>query len=51
MSLIIYQLIYGRNMLSPVRQETDYSTTLQYRSARDGNDEIHICPLEVVDAI
>jgi len=32
---------------SPVWMDIDYSRTLQYRSARDGNDEKHICPLQL----
>lgn len=32
---------------SPVWNDVDYSRTLQYRSARDGNDEKHICPLQL----
>ena len=27
--------------------DVDYRRTLQYRSARDGNDEKHICPLQL----
>jgi DNA modification methylase len=32
---------------SPVWMDIDYSRTLQYRSGRDGNDEKHICPLQL----
>jgi len=32
---------------SPVWMDVDYRRTLQYRSARDGNDEKHICPLQL----
>ena len=32
---------------SPVWLDVDYSRTLQYRSGRDGNDEKHICPLQL----
>jgi len=32
---------------SPVWNDVDYSRTLQYRSARDNNDEKHICPLQI----
>ena len=32
---------------SPVWLDIDYSRTLQYRSGRDGNDEKHICPLQL----
>ncbi len=32
---------------SPVWMDVDYKRTLQYRSARDGNDEKHICPLQL----
>jgi len=32
---------------SPVWMDVDYSRTLQYRSARSGNDEKHICPLQL----
>lgn len=32
---------------SPVWMDIDYKRTLQYRSARDGNDEKHICPLQL----
>lgn len=32
---------------SPVWYDIDYSRTLQYRSGRDGNDEKHICPLQI----
>jgi len=32
---------------SPVWYDIDYSRTLQYRSCRDGNDEKHICPLQL----
>lgn len=32
---------------SPIWYDIDYSRTLQYRSGRDGNDEKHICPLQL----
>lgn len=32
---------------SPVWMDIDYRRTLQYRCARDGNDEKHICPLQL----
>jgi DNA modification methylase len=32
---------------SPVWMDVDYSRTLQYRSARDNNDEKHIAPLQL----
>ena len=32
---------------SPIWNDVDYSRTLQYRSGRDGNDEKHICPLQL----
>ncbi len=32
---------------SPVWMDIDYGRTLQYRSGRDGNDERHICPLQL----
>lgn len=32
---------------SPVWHDVDYSRTLQYTTARDNNDEKHICPLQV----
>lgn len=32
---------------SPVWYDVDYSRTLQYRFARDNNDEKHICPLQI----
>lgn len=32
---------------SPVWNDVDYGRTLQYRCARDGNDEKHICPLQL----
>jgi len=32
---------------SPVWMDVDYKRTLQYRSARDHNDEKHICPLQL----
>jgi DNA modification methylase len=32
---------------SPVWLDVDYGRTLQYRSGRDGNDEKHICPLQL----
>ena len=32
---------------SPIWYDIDYSRTLNYRSARDGNDEKHICPLQL----
>lgn len=32
---------------SPVWMDVNYSRTLQYRSARDNNDEKHICPLQL----
>lgn len=32
---------------SPVWSDVDYSRTLQYRCGRDGNDEKHICPLQL----
>ena len=32
---------------SPVWLDINYSDTLQFRTARDGNDEKHICPLQI----
>lgn len=32
---------------SPVWMDINYSRTLQFRSGRDGNDEKHICPLQL----
>jgi len=32
---------------SPVWMDVNYSRTLQYKSARDNNDEKHICPLQL----
>lgn len=32
---------------SPVWYDVDYSKTLQYTTARDSNDEKHICPLQL----
>ena len=32
---------------SPVWMDVDYSRTLQYTTARDSNDEKHICPLQL----
>lgn len=32
---------------SPVWNDIDYGRTLQYRSGKDGNDEKHICPLQL----
>ncbi len=32
---------------SPVWHDIDYSDTLQFRTARDNNDERHICPLQL----
>jgi len=32
---------------SPVWYDVDYSRTLQYTTARDNNDEKHICPLQI----
>ena len=32
---------------SPVWYDINYKRTLQYRSGRDGNDEKHICPLQL----
>lgn len=32
---------------SPVWTDIDYGRTLQYRTGRDGNDEKHICPLQL----
>ena len=32
---------------SPVWMDINYGRTLQYRSGRDGNDEKHICPLQL----
>lgn len=32
---------------SPVWYDIDYSRTLQYTTARDSNDEKHICPLQL----
>jgi DNA modification methylase len=32
---------------SPVWMDVDYSRTLNYRAARDNNDEKHICPLQL----
>ena len=36
-----------QKIASPIWFDVDYSRTLQYRSARDGNDEKHICPLQL----
>ncbi len=36
-----------QKIASPVWMDIDYGNTLQYRSARDGNDEKHICPLQL----
>lgn len=32
---------------SPIWNDINYSRTLNYRSGRDGNDEKHICPLQL----
>jgi DNA modification methylase len=32
---------------SPVWYDVNYSRTLQYTTARDSNDEKHICPLQL----
>jgi len=32
---------------SPVWMDINYSDTLQFRTAKDGNDEKHICPLQL----
>ena len=32
---------------SPVWMDINYSDTLQFRNARDNNDERHICPLQL----
>jgi DNA modification methylase len=36
-----------QNYASPVWMDIDPSDTLQYRSARDNDDERHICPLQL----
>lgn len=36
-----------QKIASPVWMDINYSNTLQYRSARDNNDEKHICPLQL----
>jgi hypothetical protein len=36
-----------QKIASPVWYDINYSRTLNYRSARDGNDEKHICPLQL----
>lgn len=36
-----------QKLASPVWMDIDYGDTLQYRSAKDGNDEKHICPLQL----
>lgn len=36
-----------QKIASPVWMDIDYGNTLQFRSARDGNDEKHICPLQL----
>jgi len=36
-----------QKMASPVWYDIDYSRTLNYRSARDNEDEKHICPLQL----
>ena len=36
-----------QNYASPVWMDIDYSRTLQYTTARDSNDEKHICPLQL----
>lgn len=36
-----------QKIASPVWYDIDYSRTLNYRSARDNNDEKHICPLQL----
>ena len=40
-------MIYGKNTLAPVWYDVDYKRTLQYTTARDSNDEKHICPLQL----
>lgn len=36
-----------QKIASPVWMDIDYSDTLQYKSAREANDEKHICPLQL----
>ena len=36
-----------QKIASPVWMDINYSNTLQFRSARDNNDEKHICPLQL----
>lgn len=38
---------YWQKIASPVWMDINYSNTLQYTTARDANDEKHICPLQL----
>jgi len=42
-----YPVQVWQNVASPVWMDIDPSDTLQYRSAREHNDERHICPLQL----
>lgn len=42
-----YPVQLWQNVASPVWMDIDPSDTLQYRSARDHQDERHICPLQL----
>ncbi len=42
-----YSIEVWQRYASPVWMDIDPSDTLQYRAARDGNDERHICPLQL----
>jgi DNA modification methylase len=42
-----YPVAKWQNVASPVWMDIDPSDTLQYLSARDHNDERHICPLQL----
>jgi len=42
-----YPVSYWQNVASPVWMDIDPSDTLQYASAREHDDERHICPLQL----
>lgn len=44
---MIFPVDLWQKYASPVWYDVDYSRTLQYTTARDANDEKHICPLQL----
>lgn len=42
-----YPVIEWQNVASPIWTDINPSNTLQFRSAREHNDERHICPLQI----